>query len=542
MGESRILFIVISVQVMHFRGVNAKLPGRFCKMQAIRRAGPQANYYLARKSASGNGVDYDALELRHHHEIMEQALEVDQGASKAARDRAGRQVGINGQNLMKQLLGLWKGTYKATMMTGDAAIDEEHVLSERQWDLIDREVAESTKLVPAQIAPSLTSVTERGYWNADSYAYFMMYLGPIVLKNRLPLRYYRHFVDLSELVQLTTQMEITSAGLERIESGFVEWVQQFEQTVVADFTIGSIRNFCLQQGPPCHYWCYTMERYGGWVKREVLNNRKRPIEALNTRVLNQEQISQVLSTIEQPDELVAWMNAVTSLSMDWSTETADEKERHSHVGYRGRLVDAEKGGYVPSIKVLRALAKHMETEEWTAARQMSNSLVRYSVGAIKEEAVNLKSWRSFKASNAQSRCTWRTKRSCRESGDSRDTSWANFRQVHDTRAKYSSGEAVWKVTERWGEIQEFLSFDWEGTTRCVAVIMPCREDTVNWIPGRPKGTGPQFVKADNRSRPLQVVDVKALITIAGGVPRPGLKGIIVFDTSRGLLDPELLNV
>lgn len=75
------------------------------------------------------------------------------------------------ENLMKQLLGLWKGTYKATMMTGDPTIDEDYVLSEHQWDLIDREVAQSTKLVPAQMAPSLTSVTERGYWNADSYAY-----------------------------------------------------------------------------------------------------------------------------------------------------------------------------------------------------------------------------------------------------------------------------------------------------------------------------------------------------------------------------------
>lgn len=34
-----------------------------------------------------------------------------------------------------------------------------------------------------------------------------------------------------------------------------------------------------------------MERYGGWVKREVLKNRKRPIEALNNRVFMQEQVS-----------------------------------------------------------------------------------------------------------------------------------------------------------------------------------------------------------------------------------------------------------
>lgn len=82
---------------MHFRGVNAKLPCRFCKMKAIRRAGPRAKYYLARQSAADDQADYGKLEIRDHREIMEQALEVDQGTLKTARDRLGREVGINGQ-------------------------------------------------------------------------------------------------------------------------------------------------------------------------------------------------------------------------------------------------------------------------------------------------------------------------------------------------------------------------------------------------------------------------------------------------------------
>jgi hypothetical protein len=118
------------------------------------------------------------------------------------------------------------------MMTGDSTLDEDYVLSDHQWGLIDAEVAQSTKLIPAQMAPSLSSVSERGYWNADTYAYFMMYLGPIVMKNRLPSRYYRHFVDLAELVQLTTHMEISAASLAKIEAGFVTWVKQFEEYVL----------------------------------------------------------------------------------------------------------------------------------------------------------------------------------------------------------------------------------------------------------------------------------------------------------------------
>lgn len=34
-----------------------------------------------------------------------------------------------------------------------------------------------------------------------------------------------------------------------------------------------------------------MERYGGWVKRQVVKNRKRPTEALNNRIMVQEQVS-----------------------------------------------------------------------------------------------------------------------------------------------------------------------------------------------------------------------------------------------------------
>jgi hypothetical protein len=33
-----------------------------------------------------------------------------------------------------------------------------------------------------------------------------------------------------------------------------------------------------------------MERFGGWVKRQAVHNRKLPIEALNNRVLQEEEV------------------------------------------------------------------------------------------------------------------------------------------------------------------------------------------------------------------------------------------------------------
>jgi hypothetical protein len=71
------------------------------------------------------------------------------------------------------------------------------------------------------------------------------------------------------------------------------------------------------------------------------------------------------------------------------------------------------------------------------------------------------------------------------------------------------------------------------------VIAPYAEETVNWLPGRPDGTGPQFVQGDKRQLSLQVADLTALIAVAGRVPCPG-RGYVVFETSTGLLSPEIV--
>lgn len=47
---------------------------------------------------------------------------------------------------------------------------------------------------------------------------------------------------------------------------------------------------CIEwQRPPCRYWCFAIERYGGWLKKE-LNNNQLPVVALSNRVIKQEQV------------------------------------------------------------------------------------------------------------------------------------------------------------------------------------------------------------------------------------------------------------
>ncbi|KAI5454312.1 hypothetical protein NCC49_004369 [Naganishia albida] len=185
---------------------------------------------------------------------------------------------------MKQLLTLWEGYWKTKIISGEITKStEEYVISKDDWILIN------TKLIPAQLAPYVKSVTKRSFWNANTYAWFLMHLGPIVLKDRLADKYYRHFVRLSDLTKQATQMEIKRSAVDALERGFVAWVEEFELLYygfkpknLPVFTapihaLLHIAQYIRKQGPLCHHWCFYIERYGAWVKRQALPNaRSRP--------------------------------------------------------------------------------------------------------------------------------------------------------------------------------------------------------------------------------------------------------------------------
>lgn len=130
---------------------------------------------------------------------------------------------------MKQLRKLWEGECKLQVINGNKKLKLTggYVISKAHWKSMDSEVAESTKLVPAELAPYLESLSKRGFWNADSYSYFLMHLGPIILKDRLAPRYYQHFVRLSELTQCAAKGEIRREEVDTLEKGLVNWVKDF---------------------------------------------------------------------------------------------------------------------------------------------------------------------------------------------------------------------------------------------------------------------------------------------------------------------------
>lgn len=135
------------------------------------------------------------------------------------------------ENITPQLLQLWQGTYKTSQTLGNAKAKHEDafVLSKATWETMCREVELSNHTTAAQAAPSVGHLLTKTHWTAETHSYFLMFLGPILLRHRLPDRYYDHFVLLSEIAKKVTLQEIGLDQLPSLKSDIVRWVQGFER-------------------------------------------------------------------------------------------------------------------------------------------------------------------------------------------------------------------------------------------------------------------------------------------------------------------------
>lgn len=136
------------------------------------------------------------------------------------------------ENVIEQLLDLWSGTYKSAIHLGNAtAISKEpYVISKKTWKDIDKDVVDSAKLIPAFMTGSIPSVSKRWRWTAETHLFFLLTLGPIVLKDRLPASYFHHFLDLSELTKIMVQTSVSEdSDLPALGAGLRRWVARFDE-------------------------------------------------------------------------------------------------------------------------------------------------------------------------------------------------------------------------------------------------------------------------------------------------------------------------
>lgn len=133
---------------------------------------------------------------------------------------------------MKQLLELWDGSYKAGTLLGNvnSKHSEAYVLSRAALQEMDRMVRRSNNLIPSKMCGTVTAVSARWRWTAETHLFFLITLGPIILKPFLPAIYFDHFLDLSESAKVMISLSIDlNSDLEFLRDGLRRWVARFDE-------------------------------------------------------------------------------------------------------------------------------------------------------------------------------------------------------------------------------------------------------------------------------------------------------------------------
>jgi hypothetical protein len=248
--------------VMRIKGHNGYSPCRMCKITGLRPPGSTAPVHyvpLDRSRHPKVRADPSAvkkfdplnLPLRSHNEFIAQAHEVQFARNEARHKELATQYGIKGESILSSLSSLsFPGCFPYDFMhlvfenevknlvllfTGafkelDQGTGEYHLLP-GVWDAIGEVTAKSGDTIPGAFGcrpPNPAS--DRTATTAESWSFWLLYLGPILLARKFVRRvYYDHFVDFVLLIHKCMQFEMPRSDVDVIRDGFAKWVKKYEE-------------------------------------------------------------------------------------------------------------------------------------------------------------------------------------------------------------------------------------------------------------------------------------------------------------------------
>lgn len=253
--------------LMKIKGHNGYSPCRACKITGVlepkkpTQTRQPTTYYipLDRRQhpsvqISGEAIRvYDPanLPLRTHSEMLAQAREVQSAPTGESSKTLSRLYGINGlpllsylsslsfpgsfpydfmhivwENLIPNLISLWTGNFKGLDEGCEA-----YGLNNTVWKAIGKATAESGSTLPSSFCARPPNIeADRSPCTADSWSFWALYLGPVLLHRKFRKRkYYDHFVDLIKLLHICLQFELSKDDIHTLRVGFQNWVLKYEE-------------------------------------------------------------------------------------------------------------------------------------------------------------------------------------------------------------------------------------------------------------------------------------------------------------------------
>ncbi|KAB5587991.1 hypothetical protein CTheo_8568 [Ceratobasidium theobromae] len=281
-------------------------------------------------SPEGQIAEWDCndLPMRTHALFLEHTEKILAARTKKKRNELAKHYGINAlsvfsrlrsfdlascapydimhlffENLVPNLILHWTGNFKQL----DQGIGN-YQLSETAWKTIGEETAGSVSMIPTDFVGTLPDIAQDGsLYKAEAYAFWIQYIAPIVLKDRLPAQYYQHTLLLCEIIMTCLEFLVTSNKIDQLDTMVKKWVMQYEEYYyqydtarlpACPLTIHAILHipfYLRQTGPLWASWAFVMERFCGHLVPAV-KNRIRPYDHLDNYVQRHAQM-QIVSVV-----------------------------------------------------------------------------------------------------------------------------------------------------------------------------------------------------------------------------------------------------
>jgi len=229
--------IIAIEKLLNIKGHNGKCPCRSCKIKAINNPdSTDKTYYVPlshpRKRGDRQTLSKDPLNLplRVHSDWADATVRLANATLVKDQKALAMELGIKGmpawthvgsinyargvpwdfmhllfENVVKNLIYMWMGKFK-----GLDAGSKKYIIPPAIWKEIGQETVDAVKDIPSAFVRSLGNLAEdSSYFTAEGWAFWFMYLAPILLQGRFQKEvYYRHmlrvlFIGLILLLDLT---------------------------------------------------------------------------------------------------------------------------------------------------------------------------------------------------------------------------------------------------------------------------------------------------------------------------------------------------
>ncbi|QRV90366.1 Transposase family tnp2 [Ceratobasidium sp. AG-Ba] len=226
------------------KGVGAKVPCRGCESTAIYHSAKRTYYIplvapLSSNNPGASTAAYNPLDLPNRtEERMKRQMRRMENTTPREYEELAKRYGISGPTILDQipslqrptsypheflhlfllnhipdLITLWIGKHPSVRTAGC----EDYLISTEDWEAIGLETEAATKHIPSYFTRKLPNIqSEWRLFCGESWSFWVLYIGPIVLRERLPKRYYKHFMELVSIIKCLIQFENTTERIEQL--------------------------------------------------------------------------------------------------------------------------------------------------------------------------------------------------------------------------------------------------------------------------------------------------------------------------------------